>query len=100
MADTNIRRTFTDAINFVITSRGKKTNDELVVDMAQDMLSKIPAQLELEEEMVTSRPNQHPRPSLADIASIASGAYFKTKGKTSSSAKWKSKGVQNVSYLS
>ncbi len=50
----------------------------MVLDMAEEMMRKIPEKVEQEDdEVTTSRPGAI-RPKLTDIVSIATGTYFKT----------------------
>ena len=70
-----------------------KSSDEIVLDMAQDMMRRIPEEVEVEEDpdsQQSSRPGQGLRPTLVDMVNLAQGAFNKVQGqKKDSSAKKK-----------
>lgn len=56
--------------NILVFSSGK-SNDEIVLEMAADMLKKIPEVVDLEDD--EPKPGQPPRLSLSDIVKIGTG---------------------------
>ena len=71
-----------------------KSGDEVVLDMAQEMMRSIPEEIQIEEEESQSaRPGKTFVPTLNDMANIAQGALNKVQGSRSGSAVKRKKGM-------
>ena len=84
---------------FPFRSAGK-SGDEVVLDMAQEMLRTIPEEVQIEEEEAQSaRPGQTFVPTLNDMANIAQGAINKVQGSKKGSAVKRKKGMESLQEI-
>ena len=81
--------------------RAGKSGDEVVLDMAQEMMRSIPEEVDIEEaESPSARPGQAFVPTLNDMVNIAQGAINKVQGskKSSSSKRKRGKNKSSLGY--
>ena len=64
-----------------------KSNDTIVSEMASEIQQLLPHQVEPEDEIQTSRPNQPSRPSLLDIVAFSNARLTKTSSAKSNRQK-------------
>ena len=83
-----------------VLCRAGKSGDEVVLDMAQEMMRSIPEEVDVEEaDSPSARPGQTFVPTLNDMVNIAQGAINKIQSSKKDSAAKRKRG-QKIPHIS